>query len=96
MATSPMFWSIETIVAWVVLQFKVDDCPDSIAAGSAENITLGSGADAVTGADGAGGAITALFLQPGVIINVENARVSRARFEMGLFIDKSSNSQKTH
>jgi len=87
MATSPMFWSIEAFVAWVVLQFKVDDCPSSIAEGSAESLTSGSGAGAVAGGDGAGGAMGALFLQPAIGTNVKNTKVSKTRCEMSLFIN---------
>ena len=42
-ATAPMLWSIETVVALVVAHVRVANCPDGIDCGEALNVAVGGG-----------------------------------------------------
>jgi hypothetical protein len=65
------------LVAFVLVQVRVDDCPLSIVVGFADNVTVGA-VGAGGGGGGGGGAIGAFFLQPPASIRISKHRTIEA------------------
>jgi hypothetical protein len=84
--TSPIPWSMDTLVALVVLQDRVEDCPRSMVVGSADNVTVGAAAGAGGGGGGGAVAIGAFFLQPAIVNSNNKPRVSEATLRSFLWI----------
>ena len=76
--TSPIPWSMDTLVAPVVVHDKVEDWPLSIVLGLADRVAVG--ADGAGGGGGGGGGATgAFFLQPPASISNIRHRITEAR-----------------
>lgn len=76
--TSPMPWSMETLVAPVVVQDSVADWPLSIVVGLADRVAVGATAGG-GGGGGGGGATGAFFLHPPASISNKRHRMTEAR-----------------
>ena len=76
--TSPMPWSMETLVAPVVVHESVEDWPLSIVLGLADRVAVGADAGG-GGGGGGGGATGAFFLQPLASISNIRHRITEAR-----------------
>ena len=76
--TSPIPWSMETLVAPVVVQDNVEDWPLSIVVGLADSVAVGAAAGG-GGGGGGGGATGAFFLHPPASISNSRHSMTEAR-----------------
>ena len=77
--TSPIPWSMDTLVEPVVIHDSVDDWPLSIVAGLADRVAVGAAAGAGGGGGGDGGSTGTFFLHPPASINNKRHRTTEAR-----------------
>lgn len=77
--TSPIPWSIETLVAPVEVQERVEDWPLSIVLGLADKVTVGAAAGGGGGGGAGGVTMGAFFLHPPASMSNSRHRMVQAR-----------------